>query len=370
MPPPESHHKLALVLSIGLTSACTTNTFGDTQGHTSASTDLDSTPELTRTSASSGPSTSSTANSTEDPTETPLTSTPETCGDGTIDTGEACDGEVWCNDDCTIQTGCGNGIVEDGEDCDHGNLEQETLEDSPVCDADCTKVECGDGHLNAAAGERCESGAGCILPGTPGFDPPNRDCTTETRAIFVTGTAYEIETVDIPTGFYSRGQTQQAPHPPSADARCSEEAVATDLATAMELEPYRAWLSLTGEGPSANAIDHTQLSDEVLVGVESDGQGGLKNFVFAIFQDDHYTSVSAFTRTIAGDFPWEPTNIYSWTGTNEAGQAATSKDCSGWTDPNGLSVTFGRPGVATQWTQGHSLLCGGAAHFYCVEQPH
>ena len=46
---------------------------------------------------------------------------------------------------------CGNGIVESGETCDHGG-------DSATCDADCTIAECGDGTLNATAGEGCDDG--------------------------------------------------------------------------------------------------------------------------------------------------------------------------------------------------------------------
>ena len=41
---------------------------------------------------------------------------------------------------------CGNEAIEDGEECDDGT-------DSASCDADCTVAECGDGYVNAAAGE-------------------------------------------------------------------------------------------------------------------------------------------------------------------------------------------------------------------------
>ncbi len=44
-----------------------------------------------------------------------------------------------------------------GEDCDSGGL------DTADCDSDCTVSECGDGHVNAAAGEQCEGdfSSGC-----------------------------------------------------------------------------------------------------------------------------------------------------------------------------------------------------------------
>lgn len=47
---------------------------------------------------------------------------------------------------------CGDGIVDEGEDCDPGG------EDTMGCDADCTQVVCGDGYINAMAGELCDDG--------------------------------------------------------------------------------------------------------------------------------------------------------------------------------------------------------------------
>ena len=48
-----------------------------------------------------------------------------TCGDGTLDLGEACDdGNATDGDDCDSNctlTACGNGIVTAGEACDDGN---------------------------------------------------------------------------------------------------------------------------------------------------------------------------------------------------------------------------------------------------------
>jgi cysteine-rich repeat protein len=46
---------------------------------------------------------------------------------------------------------CGNGKVDPGEDCDPG-----AAGDTASCDADCSAVSCGDGYLNAAAGEQCD----------------------------------------------------------------------------------------------------------------------------------------------------------------------------------------------------------------------
>ncbi len=103
------------------------------------------------------------------------------CGDNRISGEEVCDGEdlggrtcadfgfdygaLWCREDCsgydtshcTDSGGCGDGIVDPGEDCDSGGL------DTADCDSDCTVSECGDGHVNAVAGEQCEGdfSSGC-----------------------------------------------------------------------------------------------------------------------------------------------------------------------------------------------------------------
>ena len=53
-------------------------------------------------------------------------------------------------------TACGNGLPDEGEECD-------TAGDSETCDADCSAPLCGDGHVNEAAGESCESSADCEL---------------------------------------------------------------------------------------------------------------------------------------------------------------------------------------------------------------
>lgn len=66
--------------------------------------------------------------------------------DGFIDCDDDdCANHIWCNPIC------GNGVLQLDEECDDG-------EDTASCDADCTAPACGDGHLNAAAGEQCDDG--------------------------------------------------------------------------------------------------------------------------------------------------------------------------------------------------------------------
>ncbi len=85
------------------------------------------------------------------------------CGDGVLDPGEECDDGNQANGDdclatCQVAT-CGDGTVRDqpanaadAEACDSGGV------DTANCNADCTAVLCGDGHLNVVAGELCDDG--------------------------------------------------------------------------------------------------------------------------------------------------------------------------------------------------------------------
>ncbi|MEL6759037.1 MAG: choice-of-anchor V domain-containing protein, partial [Myxococcota bacterium] len=83
------------------------------------------------------------------------------CGDGVIDTGEACDdGNTiddgnGCSADCNINSVCGDGVVQDvTENCDDGN----TIDDGDGCSAECIfNNVCGDGQLESAA-EECDDG--------------------------------------------------------------------------------------------------------------------------------------------------------------------------------------------------------------------
>ncbi len=104
-----------------------------------------------------------------------------TCSDGAMNGTEtdvdcggsmcmACDDGDMCamDSDCTSSfcssmvctaTVCGDGMVQGAEDCDDGSggMPAETA----TCDLDCSSAMCGDGTLNATAGEACDGdGAG------------------------------------------------------------------------------------------------------------------------------------------------------------------------------------------------------------------
>ncbi|NOZ00546.1 MAG: DUF4215 domain-containing protein, partial [Deltaproteobacteria bacterium] len=80
-----------------------------------------------------------------------------TCGDGVVCPGEACDdGNLvdcdGCHADCTLEQGCGDGHLCGDEVCDDGNKVG-----GDGCRADCKGVEvCGDGLVDHEAGETCE----------------------------------------------------------------------------------------------------------------------------------------------------------------------------------------------------------------------
>ena len=83
---------------------------------------------------------------------------PNCCGDGITEGTELCDdGDLdntnACLDTCVSNT-CGDEYIYDGiEECDDGA-------ETAVCDSDCTLSSCGDGIVNASAGEECDDSNG------------------------------------------------------------------------------------------------------------------------------------------------------------------------------------------------------------------
>jgi cysteine-rich repeat protein len=69
------------------------------------------------------------------------------------DDGDATDTGNGCSSTCTFDSVCGNTRVESVvEMCDSGGV------DTASCNASCSFPLCGDGHVNAAAGEECDDG--------------------------------------------------------------------------------------------------------------------------------------------------------------------------------------------------------------------
>jgi cysteine-rich repeat protein len=68
------------------------------------------------------------------------------------DDGDAIDNGFGCSAECKFDNVCGDGVQQFSESCDDGGI------DTALCDRDCSGVDCGDGHLNVAAGEECDDG--------------------------------------------------------------------------------------------------------------------------------------------------------------------------------------------------------------------
>jgi cysteine-rich repeat protein len=85
------------------------------------------------------------------------------CGDGVVQTGEACDdGNGVDTDGCrnNCQTArCGDGVVQTGESCDDGNSV-----DTDGCRNNCQTARCGDGVVRAGI-EACDDGNGVDTDG-------------------------------------------------------------------------------------------------------------------------------------------------------------------------------------------------------------
>lgn len=116
--------------------------------------------EMTTTTGADETSTGSTASAgTEESMTSPDMTTAMTegseCGDRIVEGVEECDdgGESpTCDEDCTM-VACGDGTLNAaaGEQCDEAG-------ESATCDANCSFVACGDGQYNATAGEQCDDG--------------------------------------------------------------------------------------------------------------------------------------------------------------------------------------------------------------------
>ena len=178
------------------------------------------------------------------------------CGDGMIQGSEQCDdGNADDTDACPstcLNATCGDGYTEAGvEQCDVGN-------ESPFCDGDCTLPECGDLHVNLAAGEECDDGSvtpdcdgDCTFPkcgdgfknegsgeecddgNTAAGDGCSDTCAKEKRVVFVSSVLYTGNLGGLA----------------GADAKCQQLANAAGLAGT-----FKAWLSDSQNSPSSRFL--------------------------------------------------------------------------------------------------------------------
>jgi fibro-slime domain-containing protein len=109
----------------------------------------------------------------------PLTHCQSDCGDGIVTADEACDlgsagntgAYQTCNADCTLTARCGDGNVDAaaGEECDNGVNTSTRLVVGSDCAPGCVlPPSCGDGNIDGQFLEQCDNGASNTTPGTYG----------------------------------------------------------------------------------------------------------------------------------------------------------------------------------------------------------
>ncbi len=135
---------------------------------------------------------------------------PGVCGNGVIETGEACDGSASggcptgiCNSDCTCEDPvCGNSVLEVGEVCDG-------MDDAACpgqCDGSCAcPSACGDGTCDAEENATsCAGDCGCSSAGACGDQAPDgcwcdASCTEFGDCCADSCTACSVACVAVPT---------------------------------------------------------------------------------------------------------------------------------------------------------------------------
>lgn len=273
-----------------------------------------------------------------------------TCGDGVVAGAEACDDgvnddpayspsrpvSVACTAECQRVAHCGDGSRNGPELCDEGGAQ------TAGCEADCRLPVCGDGVVNAAAGEGCddadhEVGDGC-----------SPDCVAE-RRVFATSVAY--------FGDMNRGvdDPEALDGIALADLRCDTLAHAAGLSGS-----YKAWLGAAGSAP-AGRFDRGFT-----------GRYRLLSFGFPVLARGWHDLVDGLLeRDIGADERGEPVYGGVWSNTLADGTVASADDCAGWTDRGDVGETVGAVGSAeqadSQWTHHATRLCATANRLYCFE---
>ncbi|MCY1059089.1 hypothetical protein [Nannocystis sp. SCPEA4] len=326
--------------------------------------------------------------------------TPVECGDGLLNApaGEACDDgpansdayddtpdQLACNTTCTgtaphcgdgicqdthedatcVDCTCGDGITSAPETCDDGMTGEPT--DTPTCDADCTAVECGDGHHNPTTGEWCDDGNlvdtdecrnncttcgdGDLHPGEEcddGNDVDDDACSNaciKPRLVFVTSTLHNGALGGLA----------------GADMQCAAAGMAAN--PNLPATAWRAWLSDDTGSPSTR-FDTTFTGWYQLV----DGTPIAKGW--SDLTDGNLAAPINLTESAAA--PVNPLN--AWSNTSPAGTTIGTEHCSKWTNSN--LDPDGRLGQVTTtdsaWTDANGMVlnptvCSAGLHLYCFQ---
>ncbi|MCY1059088.1 DUF4215 domain-containing protein [Nannocystis sp. SCPEA4] len=326
--------------------------------------------------------------------------TPVECGDGLFNApaGETCDDgednsdayddtpdQVACNTSCTgsaphcgdgvcqeqvedttcADCTCGDGITSPSEPCDAGM--NGTPTDSETCDADCTPVECGDGHHNPAAGEGCDDGNqidddecnnNCTTcgDGTPqpgeecddGNDVDDDACSNaciKPRLVFVTSAQFLGNLGGLA----------------GADMKCAAAGMTAN--PNLPATAWRAWLSDDTGSPSTR-FDTTFTGWYQLVNGTPIAKG------WSDLTDGNLAAPINLTESAAA--PAEPP--LAWSNTTGGGMNAGSDHCNNWKsagfDPVGR---FGNiTATNTDWTDVSDAdknpdNCSNGLHLYCFQ---
>jgi cysteine-rich repeat protein len=292
----------------------------------------------------------------------PPPSQPE-CGNGLVDTGEACDdgnniSGDGCSANCLSTEVCGNGFLDVavGEGCDDGNAVNEDL-----CTAACALASCSDSFDNADeidvdCGGHCGPGS-CDLEQICGGDPDcdsgfcsESRCAVRLRLVFVTSELFDGNLGGLA----------------GADAHCQRLASDAGLPGA-----YRAWLSDGRDSPSTRFTRST--GPYVLV------NGTVIADSYADFTDG--TLDNPIVRTERDADPPEstgndcnkansPTAVWSGSAANGGGIPVNAgQRCQDWTSAEGN----GQMGDAARfdtpdWSTACSSACTARAPLYCMQQ--
>jgi hypothetical protein len=224
----------------------------------------------------------------------------EMCDDGETN-GDACDyGDpncTRCNSTCTAiihPSGpfCGDGIRQPNEACEPS---RGPGKDGPNCDNDCTPVACGDGHVNGAAGERCDDGNQDAC-GTCRVTDCNAPAVNAARAsaMITTTDAATIEdgnTFTLDDGFgkvvtfeFTLGAPQDTTHVAIRFIKSPAPTGAVDIASSMvdAIKHHApAGFLITASVPDGGTTVTVTNTRETVLGNTPITVSGLPNFVFA-----------------------------------------------------------------------------------------
>lgn len=310
-----------------------TVTTGDPATSTSDTTD----PLVTSTGA-----TTTTGDPTVPATETGTsTGTDATTGTaGTTGTTVGSTGDESSSTGCDAECLCGNGVVDAGEDCDDGNDI-----DVDDCTSACNEPACGDGFVWTGI-EECDDGD------QANGDSCSSGCMRVAWQVFVT----KGQTKQLSLGELMGGLAQ-------ADDACQASADAAGLGGV-----YKAWLS-SDEVPLAARFDNLQ--DATFPVIRTNGTA-VASSMAALLQTGPVAPIDRdeFGMMVLGETVCNADNVV-WTGTTPAGGVTPMNTCMNWTAKNGTGRVgyFKAVGMTGQWTDACSFACGGAARFYCFEQP-